>query len=40
MQKRMLVIVDKKIWYDARKETKTDKLPSKYQGLIAYEVLA
>jgi hypothetical protein len=31
------VIVDKRIWYDARKETKIDTLPSKYQGLIACE---
>jgi hypothetical protein len=31
------VIVDQRIWYDARKETKIDTLPSKYQGLIACE---
>jgi hypothetical protein len=36
----MLVIVDKEIWYDARKETKIDTLPSKYQGLIACKVTA
>ena len=36
----MPVIEDKKIWYDARKETKIDALPSKYQGLIADEMTA
>ena len=30
----------KKTWYDARKETKIDALPNKYQGLIANEVTA
>ena len=34
------MIVDKKIWYDARKETKIDTLLSKYQGLIACKVTA
>ena len=34
------MIADKKIWYDARKETKIDALPSKYQGLMAYEMTA
>ena len=34
------MIGDKKIWYDARKETKINALPSKYQGLIADKMTA
>jgi hypothetical protein len=40
LHRRTPVIADKKIWYDARNETKIDALPSKHQGLIVYEMTA